>query len=322
MTTRIPRTRLALSLSFLLLIAVPPVVLADDTELFTTSANPNVLLMLDTTGSMRGSATGTSVGDLDGDGDANTKMDILWKVVYTLLNADLSTPTFVTTTTTTTTCSTAQARRWNSTTVDSNISSTRSVPVGRGEHQQHQLEPVSRFHLVRGDRPDRVRWAIGEHDVHEQERGVSLPVLFLQREILRQGCTTRVRRFPIPPPQPARRPTTRNNFPTNHTEAMNADFLNNLSIADDNTLLARLGLMTFTTNSSGGTSRSISGTRSRIRRRTPLRSAPPTRTSGAPSRSMPMQAEARPRPRPCTARRPSSTRRTTPARYAGRTSPS
>ena len=92
MTTRIPMTRLALSLSFLLLVAVPPVVLADDTELFTTSANPNVLLMLDTTGSMSDSATGTSVGDLDGDGNANTKMDILWKVVYTLLNADLSTP--------------------------------------------------------------------------------------------------------------------------------------------------------------------------------------------------------------------------------------
>jgi len=127
MTTRIPRTRLALSLSLLLLVAVPPFVLADDTELFTTSANPNVLLMLDTTGSMRGSATGTSVGDLDGDGDDNTKMDILWKVVYTLLNADLSTPTFASTTTTTTTCSTSQAKRWggSSSTVDSNIRSNR-----------------------------------------------------------------------------------------------------------------------------------------------------------------------------------------------------
>ena len=40
------------------------------------------------------------------------------------------------------------------------------------------------------------------------------------------------------------------NYPTNHTEAMSADFLNNLSAGDDNTLLARLGLMTFTTNSS------------------------------------------------------------------------
>ena len=39
------------------------------------------------------------------------------------------------------------------------------------------------------------------------------------------------------------------NYPTNHTEAMNADFLSNLTVGDDNTLLARLGLMTFTTNS-------------------------------------------------------------------------
>ena len=67
MNTRKSSAGLALLLSFL--IAIPPVVLADDTELFTTSANPNVLLMLDTTGSMTDSASGTSVGDLDGDGD-------------------------------------------------------------------------------------------------------------------------------------------------------------------------------------------------------------------------------------------------------------
>jgi len=41
---------LALFLSCL--IALPPAALADDTELFTTSANPNVLLMLDVSGSM------------------------------------------------------------------------------------------------------------------------------------------------------------------------------------------------------------------------------------------------------------------------------
>ena len=68
MNTRKSTAWLALLLSFL--IAIPPVVLADDTELFTTSANPNVLLMLDTTGSMHDTASGTPVGDLDGeDGD-------------------------------------------------------------------------------------------------------------------------------------------------------------------------------------------------------------------------------------------------------------
>ena len=100
-------------------------VLAEDTELFTTSANPNVLLMLDTTGSMADTASGTPVGDLDGDGTSNTKMDILWKVVYTLLNADLSQPSYATNDTVTVTCKLNNARRWNSTTIDQNISSSR-----------------------------------------------------------------------------------------------------------------------------------------------------------------------------------------------------
>ena len=74
-------------------LAVPLSVLADDTELFSTRANPNVLLMLDTTGSMATVDPGVSgVGDLDGDGTSNTRMDILWKVAYSLLNADLSIP--------------------------------------------------------------------------------------------------------------------------------------------------------------------------------------------------------------------------------------
>ncbi len=81
---------LALLLSCL--IALPPVALADDTELFTTSANPNVLLMLDTTGSMDTLAGSSSVGDLDGDNPSDSRMDVLWKVVYTLLNSDLSIP--------------------------------------------------------------------------------------------------------------------------------------------------------------------------------------------------------------------------------------
>ncbi len=77
-------------------------VLADDTELFSTRANPNVLLMLDTTGSMNSVDPGvTGVGDLDGNGTANTRMDILWKVVYSLLNADLSIPSSTSTYSTT-----------------------------------------------------------------------------------------------------------------------------------------------------------------------------------------------------------------------------
>ncbi|MGB3398912.1 MAG: hypothetical protein WBA34_01930, partial [Candidatus Deferrimicrobiaceae bacterium] len=48
-------------------LAAPFSVLADDTELFSTRANPNVLLMLDTTGSMASIAGTSTVGDLDGE---------------------------------------------------------------------------------------------------------------------------------------------------------------------------------------------------------------------------------------------------------------
>src|SRR4030042_5010090 len=90
MKTKNPSLWLALFLSCL--IALPPSAPADDTELFTTSANPNVLLMLDVSGSMNTMAGGTSVGDLDDEGNTNSRMDALWKVVYTLLNAALSKP--------------------------------------------------------------------------------------------------------------------------------------------------------------------------------------------------------------------------------------
>ena len=90
MTTRKSSAGVALLMAFL--IAIPPLVLADDTELFTTSATPNVLLMLDSTGSMDTAAAGADVGNLDGSSPSNSRMDILWKVIYTLLNADLSIP--------------------------------------------------------------------------------------------------------------------------------------------------------------------------------------------------------------------------------------
>jgi hypothetical protein len=89
-TMRKPAAWMALLLSFMM--AIPPGALADDTELFTTSANPNVLLMLDITGSMNTVAGGTSTENQDGEGNSNSRMDILWKVVYTLLNADMSAP--------------------------------------------------------------------------------------------------------------------------------------------------------------------------------------------------------------------------------------
>ena len=50
-------------------------------------------------------------------------MDILWKVIYTLLNANLSQPSYVTNDTVTVTCALKNARRWNSATIDTNIGS-------------------------------------------------------------------------------------------------------------------------------------------------------------------------------------------------------
>ena len=71
---------------------------ADDSELFTTRVMPNVLLLIDKSGSMDFPSLSTGFGNLDGSTNAsygpvgNTRMDVLYKVVYSLLNADGSIP--------------------------------------------------------------------------------------------------------------------------------------------------------------------------------------------------------------------------------------
>jgi hypothetical protein len=122
MHTRKSSAWLALLLSFL--IAVPPVGLAEDTELFTTSANPNVLLMLDVSGSMNTVTGDTDIGDLDGNGTSNTRLDALWKVVYTLLNANLSRPSHDNGTTATITATLQTAKRSDRTTTSTSISNS------------------------------------------------------------------------------------------------------------------------------------------------------------------------------------------------------
>ena len=192
MNTRKSLAGLALLLSFL--IAIPPVVLADDTELFTTSANPNVLLMLDTTGSMSDSASGTSVGDLDGDGNSNTKMDILWKVVYTLLNANLSQPSYVVNDTVTVTCELNNARQWNKSTIDTKIKSNKtyqyvevnSCAVAPSSVSSDPWNLFSGFDHLGRDRDHRVRGTIGKYDVRDKKCVISRPIQFYQREVLLQ----------------------------------------------------------------------------------------------------------------------------------------
>ena len=205
-------------------LAAPVSALADDTELFSTRANPNVLLMLDTTGSMRTVEPGvTAVGDLDGDGTSNTRMDILWKVVYTLLNADLSKPQSTSTVTTTVRSAFSagpQSRirvdssNWNS------FPSSGTIQVGRGSNVDtvtftsksissgsyyFNFSPSATY-IYNHPRNDLVSYSVGS--------------------------------------------AYSNPFPINNTQAESTDFKSNITSSDEENLKARIGLMTFTTNDS------------------------------------------------------------------------
>ena len=243
MNTRKSSAGLALLLSFL--IALPPAVFADDTELFTTSANPNVLLMLDTTGSMDSSASGTSVGDLDGDGANNTRMDILWKVIYTLLNADLSTPD-----STVFASGTLGGAR-----TTSNAWDTSGTCISAGATTYNRIRLAGFTSAEWADLPGSGTVVLGSGSVQESinytSKGYSSSggyyyLNFNSRTFANNWSVGNQIVYSFSGSYP-------NNYPTNHTEAMSANFLNNLGVGDDNTLLARLGLMTFTTNSTGST---------------------------------------------------------------------
>jgi Tfp pilus tip-associated adhesin PilY1 len=226
MTTK--RIRAAwLALLLLCLIAIPTAATADDTELFTTTANPNVLLMLDTTGSMDSVASGTSVGDLDGDGTANTRMDILWKVVYTLLNADLSIPQGANTWT----CRTSARIR------------TRNNP-----YSSIQVDGTNWSHF-----PSSGTVQIGSGGISESisytSKGTSggrYYLYFSPSVNFRNNYSNSTVVSYTGAGSPYGAP-----YPTNRTEAMSTDFTNNLATVDESILKARLGLMTFTTNSTG-----------------------------------------------------------------------
>src|SRR3990172_8556419 len=220
MKTKNPSLWLALFLSCL--IALPPSALADDTELFTTSANPNVLLMLDVSGSMNTPAGGSSVGNLDGDGNTNSRMDVLWKVVYTLLNADLSIPT----STGTYTCRTSARIR------------TRNNPYSRIEVDGANW---SQFPSTNGT-------------IQIGSGGTSEAVTYNSKSI--SGGRYYFNFSPSHNFQNNYSTNTTvsisgsssysNPYPINNTEAMSTDFLNNLTSADEEILKSRLGLMTLT----------------------------------------------------------------------------
>jgi Tfp pilus tip-associated adhesin PilY1 len=218
-----PSLWLALFLSCL--IALPPSALADDTELFTSSANPNVLLMLDTTGSMSTVAGSSSVGDLDGDTPANSRMDILWRVVYTLLNSDLSIPS----SSSTYTCRTsAGIQTWynpysriqvNGANWSQFPSTNGTIQIGSGgtsETVTYSSKSISWGRYYFNFSP-----SYSFHNSYASNTIISI-----------SGSST----YTYP-------------YPVNNTEAMSTIFQNNLTQSDEEILKARLGLMTFTTNS-------------------------------------------------------------------------
>jgi len=74
---------------------VPAAGRTDDTELFMTRTNPNVLLLVDTSssmGTMDNAATPPVPLLATGSGTGNRRVDIIWNVLYSLLNADGSKP--------------------------------------------------------------------------------------------------------------------------------------------------------------------------------------------------------------------------------------
>ena len=78
---------------------------ADDSDIFRFRATPNVLIIVDDSGSMARTYGGTEVGDLDGSTRAtfggtgtqtSSRIDVAWRVLYQLLNADGSVPSGLT----------------------------------------------------------------------------------------------------------------------------------------------------------------------------------------------------------------------------------
>jgi hypothetical protein len=207
------------------LLAAPSTVFADDTELFATRANPNVLLMLDTTGSMDRVDSGvTGVGDLDGDGTANSRMDILWKVVYTLMNADLSIPS-------------------------SKITANTTVRAG------FNAGPQTRIRVRSND------WSKfpSSGTIQVGSRGSVDTVTYTSKSIVRGRYYfnfSPAANFTFNHPRNdvvsySGGSSYTNPYPANHDEATGTDYKTNVTSLDEEQLKARIGLMTFTTNSTG-----------------------------------------------------------------------
>ncbi|MBE0604046.1 MAG: hypothetical protein IH611_10550, partial [Deltaproteobacteria bacterium] len=262
-TMRKPTAWMALILS--LLVAIPPAALADDTELFTTSANPNVLLMLDITGSMNEKAAGTSTENQDGEGNYNSRMDILWKVVYTLLNADMSTPTASITVTGTLAGARTTSYNWDTygTCIYAGSTQYNKIRLANFTWTEYSLLPSSgTVILSAGSVQETLTYTSKQND------SGTYYLNFTGRTFSNNWSVGNIITYSYSG-------TYSNNYPTTNAEATSSDFRNNLTVEDENILKARLGLMTFTTNSDASALRIY--TRSQIQ--STDNNAPPFNTS-------------------------------------------
>ena len=213
---------------------VPHAVYGDDTELFSTRANPNVLFMLDTTGSMSTTDPAVpsgSIGDLDGDGYSDTRLDILYKVAYSLLNADLSIPS------STVSFQVQLAAQIKTTQSYSQIQVScggdwNSFPSGPGSYQVTVDGPAEQFTYS-----SKTRSGSGSN------RKCYL-VLPSNKTFQSPHTSTSTVRYSVGS-------SFTTPYPLNHVQASGTDYLNNLDNTDESLLKARLGVMRFTTNSTG-----------------------------------------------------------------------
>jgi hypothetical protein len=221
---------------------------AEDSELFINRVWPNVLLMVDKSGSMSMNGSGsTNIGNLDSDGTSNTRLDALWKVTYTLLNADLSIPPGGGGTPSTVSC---EVREYNG---DDSIKSGTSVSNLRYRDCKGGTLPSSgQISISRRGRIDTVTYTSkgtcpgGHGTCLFFSPSVTFTYDHSKGESLRYTGTTTGYWFTLPYPSPASKSGT--GGPSNeHAQAIGATYYaGNLTSADEAQLKARIGYMDFT----------------------------------------------------------------------------
>jgi len=89
MKIRRGRMKKALIVTAIVLLLYPFIADADDSDLFLFAVEPNVLIVLDGSGSMNSNTVpGFTGGDIDGYGNINTRMDVAYYVLEDLLDAE------------------------------------------------------------------------------------------------------------------------------------------------------------------------------------------------------------------------------------------